>query len=67
MIIDYVRWAAERTSADDAAGLVFNARRNLLIVVMRGLTQRLGELFLHFYGYVFDDLVADLNSLKVLE
>ena len=42
MIIEYVRWAAERTQADDTAQLIFNSRKNLLLVIFEKLSNQLG-------------------------
>lgn len=60
VIIEYVRWAAERTEADESASFIFNSRKNLLYIVFEKISRKIGELFNHFYGYIFEDVVRDL-------
>jgi hypothetical protein len=67
IIIDYVRWASEKTNSDDIAHLHFNARKNLLLTIFIKLSDKLGDLFTHFYGYIFEDIVKDLKSLTIMQ
>ena len=67
VIIDYVRWSSERTNSDSNLNLHFNSRRNLLYVVFQKLVSKLGDLFIQFYGYIFEDIVKDLKSLSIFE
>ena len=65
VIIDYVRWASEKTSNDSIARLAFNSRKNLLINIFERLSLKLGDLFTHFYGYIFEILTKDLEDMQV--
>jgi len=38
----------------------------LLLVIFEKLSEKLGDLFTHFYGYIFEDLVKDLKNLKIM-
>lgn len=67
VIIDYVRWSSEKTSNEALVNLHFNSRRNLLYIIYQKLTEKLGDLFTHFYGYIFEDVVRDLKSLSIYE
>lgn len=62
-----MRWSSERTNSDTNSNLHFNSRRNLLYVVFQKLVSKLGDLFIHFYGYIFEDIVKDLKSLSIFE
>lgn len=59
-IINLVRFGSETTKEDKNYGLLFNSRKNLVMIIYRNLTERLGELFIHFYGYIFEETVKDL-------
>lgn len=37
------------------------------MIIFQRLSQKLGDLFTHFFGYVFEDIVKDLEGLKVME
>ncbi len=30
------------------------------------MTNKLADLFIHFYGYIFDDIVKDIQSLSIM-
>ena len=64
VIIDYVRWASEKTNSDQIARLAFNSRKNLLINIFEGLSLKLGDLFTHFYGYIFEIITKDLEDMQ---
>lgn len=64
IIIDYVRWSAERTNSDDAASLMFNSRKSFVLIIFEQLSNKLGDIFTHFFGYLFEDLVKDLKTLR---
>jgi hypothetical protein len=66
IIIDYVRWSSEKTSSDVGAGLIFNSRKNLLVLTFNKLSNKIGELFNQYYGFIFEDIVNDLKGFKVL-
>ena len=60
ILIDYVRWSSEKTNSDSSSRLVFNSRKNLLMNIYEALSNKLGELFSHFYGYIFENITKDL-------
>lgn len=53
IIIDYIRWSSEKTNFDNFNGLVINSRKNLLIVIYKKLSFKIGELFNTYYGFIF--------------
>ena len=65
VLIDYVRWASEKTNSDSMARLTFNSRKNLLVNIFEKLSNKLGDLFTHFYGYIFEIITKDLEDMQV--
>jgi hypothetical protein len=66
IVIDYVRWAAERIDCDNHMRLHFGSRKGLLLKMFERLSDKLGDLFTHFFGYIFDDMVEDIKTLTVM-
>lgn len=62
-----MRFGSENMKEDANAGLIFNSRKILVVGIYAKLEEKLGELFNHFYGYIFDEIVQDLSRLTELQ
>jgi hypothetical protein len=60
-IIDLVRWSEMKSEAEE--NLPFNYRKISIAQIYCLMAEKLQSLFTPFYGYIFDSLVKDLQTI----